>query len=58
MLRLYLLENERERASEHKWQEGAEGEVDSLLSREPDTGLHPRILGSWDHDVSQKLTFN
>jgi len=25
---------------------GAEGEADSLLSREPDAGLNPRTLGS------------
>jgi len=39
--------SERERANEHKqreWQ--AEGETGFLLSKEPDVGLDPRILGS------------
>jgi len=31
---------------EHKLQGGAEGEADSLLSRESDVGLSPRTLGS------------
>ena len=41
----------RERDSERKYElgmmgrRGAEGEVDSLLSRRPDFGLHPRTLG-------------
>ena len=36
-----------ERESAHMCRAGgAEGEADSLLSREPDTGLHPRIPGS------------
>jgi len=32
-----------------------EGEAGFLLSREPDAGLDPR---SWDHDLSQRQTFN
>jgi len=40
---------QREREREHKQGEEAEGEgeADSPLSREPDAGLDPRILGSW-----------
>ena len=34
---------------------GAEGEADSLLSREPKVGLDPRTLG---HDPSQRQTLN
>jgi len=43
-----LRESERER-SEHKLGEGGpegEGETEAPLSREPDVGLDPRILGS------------
>ena len=43
-LRFYLCIWERERAWAGR---GAEGEADSLLSREPDIGLYPRTLGSW-----------
>ena len=42
-LRFYLLIREREREC---MELGAEGEVDSLLSREPDMGLNPRTLRS------------
>ena len=40
---MYLFEREKERS-----QAGGEreGEVDSLLSREPDAGYDPRTLGS------------
>ena len=42
---MYLREKERE----HKQREGAEGEADSSLSREPDVGLDPRTSGSqWE----------
>ena len=48
---LFVREREREREkseSEHKqteWQ--AEGEAGLPMSKEPDPGLNPRILGSW-----------
>ena len=41
LLRFYLFIRERDSMSEE-----GEGEADSLLSREPDTGLDPRIPGS------------
>ena len=34
-----------------------EGEADSLLSREPDVGLHPRPR-PWDHDLNRRQTPN
>ena len=34
---------------------GAEGEADSLLSREPNAGLDPRTQ---DHDLNQRQTLN
>ena len=40
---IYLRERERGNSSP---EEESKGEVDSLLSREPNTGLHLRILGS------------
>jgi len=55
-----LLERERawarESEREHKqWELQAEGEAGSLQSKEPDAGLDP---GLWDHDPSQRQTFN
>ena len=54
LLRFYSFERERERAraseqasrGEYKPRREAEGEADSLLSREPDAGLDLRTLGS------------
>ena len=48
ILFIYLSERKREQASMHKQGElQAEGEVGSLLSKEPDVGLDdPRTLGS------------
>ena len=44
----YLFTWDRERERAHKQGEGqAEGEADSLLSKEPDVGLDSRNLGSW-----------
>ena len=44
---IYLLIGQRERERAHKQGEGqAEGEADSLLSKEPDAGLDPSTLGS------------
>ena len=37
---------------------GAEGEADSLLSSEPQGLSWSSILGSWNHDLSWRLTFN
>lgn len=37
----------RESEREHKQEVGAEGEADSLLSREPDKGFTLRTPGSW-----------
>ena len=37
---------------------GAGGEGNSPLSRKPDTGLHLRIPGPGDHDLSQRWTLN
>ena len=36
----------RERRREEEEGGAAEGEADSLIGREPDAGLYPRILGS------------
>ena len=36
----------------------AEGESGSLQSREPNAGLDPRTLGSWDHDLSRRQMLN
>jgi len=44
-----------ERESEHQWGAEGEGETDSLLSREPHTGLDSRTMG---HDLSQRQTLN
>ena len=46
--RFYLFERERERVHAHTVEEGAEegGEADSLLSRDPNVGLDPRIPGN------------
>ena len=44
-LRFYLFVRERERVQAGGETEG-EGESDSLLSMKPDSGLHPRTLGS------------
>ena len=41
-LRFYLFERE----SKHEQGDGAEGEADSPLSKEPHSGLNPRILRS------------
>ena len=43
ILFIYLRERVRENISRGR---GAEGEADSSLSREPDSGLDPRTLGS------------
>ena len=40
----YLTEKEHKQGEQKAEREG---EADSLLSREPDAGLHPRVLGSW-----------
>ena len=42
---IYLFEREKERMSKGIWAE-EEGEEDSLLSEEPDTGLDTRALRS------------
>ena len=42
----YSFMRERERASISGGEAEGEGETDSPLSREPDAGLHPKILGS------------
>ena len=39
----YLTEKEHKQGEQKAEREG---EADSLLSREPDAGLHPRVLGS------------
>ena len=42
-----MSEREREREKEHTQEEQeAEGEAGSPLSREPNSGIHPRMLGS------------
>ena len=48
-----------ERAKDHKQRGGAEGEgeADSLLNRELDA-MWGSILGSRDHDLSQRQTLN
>ena len=46
---IYLFERESER--KHEKREGAEGEEDSLMNREPSTGLAPRTL---DHALSPR----
>jgi len=47
---IYLFETEREivreRAQQGEWQAEGEGKAGFLLSREPDAGLNPRMLGS------------
>ena len=48
---IYLFDRDRDsqREREHKqgeWQAEGEGEAGSQLSREPDVGLHPRMLES------------
>ena len=50
---IYLLERERPR--EHEWWEGTEGEGEADSSRSPSWDS---ILGHWDHDLSQRQTFN
>ena len=48
LLKDFMYSFERERASISRsrgWGKG-EGEADSMLSGEPDAGLHPRTLGS------------
>lgn len=42
--RLYLFERQQKRERERE--RGREEEADSLVSKEADTGLDPRILGS------------
>ena len=43
-LKIYLFDRERESA--HKCTQQGEREKQTLLSREPGTGLNPRTLGS------------
>lgn len=45
-------ERKRERESTR------EGKTDSLLSREPDSGLNPTTLGSWLRTLSQRQMFD
>ena len=49
ILFIYLFVRERERVlcPYKQGEQQAEGEADSLLSKEPDAGLNPRTLGSW-----------
>ena len=42
---IYLFPWERKKQAQAEG--GAEGEAESLLSREPDLGLYPRTPGSW-----------
>ena len=42
---LFMYLRERKKQQSRGWAEG-EGEADSLLSREPDSGLNPKTLGS------------
>lgn len=47
---LFIWERERDTTREHRSREGGaeeEREADSSLSKEPNAGLDPRILGSW-----------
>ena len=56
ILFIYLSGIEGERASEHRQTERqaeAEGEAGSPPSKEPDVGLDPKTLGSWDTWVAQ-----
>ena len=54
---IYLFERHRVREGEHKQRGGVEGEggADTPLNRETDAGLDTRF---WDHDLSQRQTFN
>ena len=45
---LFIYFRDREREKPQAWTgRGAEGEADSLMSRKPNAGLHPRALRSW-----------
>ena len=52
-----MRERKREREDEQGRGAEGEGEADSLLSKEPDVGLHPRP-GPWDHDLNPRQTAN
>ena len=48
ILFIHLLERDRDQESKHKQgEQQAEAEAGTLLSKDPNVGLHPRTLGSW-----------